>query len=69
MAESVDIAILVGGKHTAPILEGLKAKGFARENCFVVANLDESTRVLGSLVRAGDVVLYENDLPDNYEEK
>ena len=69
MAESVDIAILVGGKHTAPIWEGLKAKGFARENCFIVASLDESTRVLGSLVRAGDVVLYENDLPDNYEEK
>lgn len=69
MAKNVDIAILVGGKHTAPILEGLTAAGFARKDCFVVANLDESSRVLASLVRAGDVVLYENDLPDNYEEK
>lgn len=29
MAESTDIAVLVGMKHTAPIVEGLKEKGFA----------------------------------------
>lgn len=69
MASSADIAILVGGKHTAPIREGLMEAGFGSQNCFVVSTLEESTRVLGTLVRAGDVVLYENDLPDNYSEK
>ena len=68
MADSVDIAILVGRKHTQPIADGLIAKGFAQENLHVVGSLEESTQVLHAMMRAGDVVLYENDLPDNYSE-
>ena len=68
MADSVDIAILVGRKHTQPIVEGLKEAGFPRENTYVVGSLEESTTLLHSMMRAGDVVLYENDLPDNYSE-
>ena len=68
MAGSVDIAILVGKKHTQPIVEGLLEKGFPQENIHVVSNLDESTKVLHAMMKAGDVVLYENDLPDNYSE-
>ncbi len=68
MASSVDIAILVGKRHTQPIAEGLLAKGFAQENLHVVSNLNESTQVLHGLMEAGDVILYENDLPDNYSE-
>jgi len=68
MARSVDIAILVGKKHTQPIVDGLREKGFPQENIHVVANLDESTKVLHAMMKAGDVVLYENDLPDNYSE-
>jgi len=68
MAESVDVAILVGKKHTQPIVDGLLAKEFPQENIHVVSSLDESTKVLHAMMRAGDVVLYENDLPDNYSE-
>jgi len=68
MARSVDVAILVGRKHTQPIVDGLIAGGFAQENIHVVSNLDESTKVLHAMMKAGDVVLYENDLPDNYSE-
>ena len=68
MARSVDIAILVGRKHTQPIVDGLLAKAFPQENIHVVSSLDESTKVLHAMMRAGDVVLYENDLPDNYSE-
>lgn len=63
MADSVDIAILVGRKHTQPIVEGLKEAGFPQENTYVVGSLEESTTLLHSMMRAGDVVLYENDLP------
>ena len=66
MADSVDIAILVGRKHTQPIVEGLKEASFPQENTYVVGSLEESTTLLHSMMRAGDVVLYENDLPDNY---
>ena len=68
MAESVDVAILVGKRHTQPIVDGLLAKEFQQENIHVVSSLDESTKVLHAMMRAGDVVLYENDLPDNYSE-
>ena len=68
MAESVDVAILVGKRHTQPIVDGLKAKGFPEDKIHVVSSLDESTKVLHAMMQAGDVVLYENDLPDNYSE-
>lgn len=68
MAESVDVAILVGKRHVQPIAEGLRAAGFSEENIHVVSSLDESTRVLHAMMKPGDVVLYENDLPDNYSE-
>ena len=68
MAQSVDVAILVGRKHTQPIVDGLLAKGFPNEKIHVVSSLEESTKVLHAMMQAGDVVLYENDLPDNYSE-
>ena len=68
MARSVDVAILVGKRHTQPIVDGLLAAGFNQENIHVVGSLDESTKVLHAMMQAGDVVLYENDLPDNYSE-
>ena len=68
MAQSVDIAFLVGKRHTQPLAEGLLAKGFPQENLYVVGSLDEATRILGPMMCAGDVILYENDLPDNYSE-
>ena len=68
MAASVEVAILVGRRHTQPIVDGLKAAGFPQENIHVVGSLEESTAVLHAMMKAGDVVLYENDLPDNYSE-
>ena len=68
MAQSADVAILVGKKHTRPIVDGLLEKGFPQEQIHVVSSLEESTGVLHAMMRAGDVVLYENDLPDNYSE-
>lgn len=68
MAESVDIAILIGKKRVEPMAQGLKEAGFDPNQIFRAASLDESTQILQKLMRAGDVILYENDLPDNYNE-
>ena len=68
MASCVDVAILVGKKHTAPIAEGLTAAGFYPENLHVTASLTEAAEMLRRIGRSGDVVLFENDLPDNYSE-
>lgn len=68
MAECVDMAILVGGKHTAPIAEGLRSRGFEEKNILVVRALGEATQWINAYAKAGDVILFENDLPDNYSE-
>ncbi|MBQ2699636.1 MAG: UDP-N-acetylmuramoyl-tripeptide--D-alanyl-D-alanine ligase [Clostridia bacterium] len=68
MAHSVDLAILVGKKHTKPIMDGLLEAGFDSAAIHQVNSLDESTQYLHQIMRSGDVVLYENDLPDNYSE-
>ena len=67
-ADCVDIAILVGRKHTAPIADGLRKADFPEENLHVVSSLDEATKLLWQLGKPGDVALFENDLPDNYSE-
>lgn len=68
MAEAVDIAILVGGKHIAPIREGLMEKGFDEKRIINAKNLAEATELLKQHTEPGAVVLFENDLPDNYDE-
>ncbi len=68
MAQCVDVAILVGRKHTIPIAEGLREAGFEESRLHVVGSLDESSTLLSGMMQPGDVILYENDLPDNYSE-
>ena len=68
MASCVDVAILVGRKHTQPIQEGLMEAGFDKANLHVTASLEEAAAILRQIGRSGDVALFENDLPDNYSE-
>ncbi len=68
MADAVDIAILVGPVHTKPIQDALKENKFESTNIYVVRSLNEATEQLGKIAKAGDVILFENDLPDSYNE-
>ncbi|MEG1813361.1 MAG: UDP-N-acetylmuramoyl-tripeptide--D-alanyl-D-alanine ligase [Clostridia bacterium] len=68
LAQSCDLAILVGHKRTAPIREGALDGNMPKEALVTVASLAEATVVLGRVGRPGDVILFENDLPDNYTE-
>lgn len=68
LAEAADIVILVGEKRTKPIAEGLKEAGFDEKNVIVTPSLAQATEQMSKLTQAGDVVLFENDLPDNYNE-
>jgi UDP-N-acetylmuramoyl-tripeptide--D-alanyl-D-alanine ligase len=65
-ATACDLAILVGAERTAPIREGLAAGGMDARAVHVVRDIGEATALLGRLTRSGDVVLFENDLPDTY---
>jgi UDP-N-acetylmuramoyl-tripeptide--D-alanyl-D-alanine ligase len=61
-----DYVILVGAERTAAVADGLRASGFPADCLSVVRDLDEATERLRTVVQAGDVVLFENDLPDTY---
>lgn len=66
MASAASAVILVGEKRTQPIRQGLLKAGFDEGNIHVVASLKEAQPLIGRLAGPGDVVLFENDLPDNY---
>ena len=68
MCGCCDIAVLVGKKRSAAIREGLAAGGFPEENIHVADTLDDAAAYMRSVVKPGDIVLFENDLPDNYSE-
>ena len=68
IAESCDAAILVGPRHTKPILQGMLKQGFDESKVLTVTTLEEATAHIRDFVSAGDAVLFENDLPDNYNE-
>jgi UDP-N-acetylmuramoyl-tripeptide--D-alanyl-D-alanine ligase len=67
-AAACDRVILVGPERTRPIAAGLAAEGFDPAAITVVRDLAAATEVLRGLTRAGDVILFENDLPDMYAE-
>ncbi|MDI6401594.1 UDP-N-acetylmuramoyl-tripeptide--D-alanyl-D-alanine ligase [Balneolaceae bacterium ANBcel3] len=69
MAEkNPDHIYLVGLLQTKPILEGLMLGNFDEERVTTVSSLFEANSLLQQELKAGDVVLYENDLPDSYNE-
>ncbi|MFT5144306.1 MAG: UDP-N-acetylmuramoyl-tripeptide--D-alanyl-D-alanine ligase [Thalassolituus oleivorans] len=68
MVGRVDQAILVGPARTAAISAGLREAGMPPERVHIVSTLFEAREVLRQLAQPGDVVLYENDLPDQYTE-
>jgi UDP-N-acetylmuramoyl-tripeptide--D-alanyl-D-alanine ligase len=62
-----DLIVLVGHQQTAPIRAGLESAGFPGEGLHVVASAGEAQALLARTTRRGDVVLFENDLPDLYQ--
>jgi UDP-N-acetylmuramoyl-tripeptide--D-alanyl-D-alanine ligase len=68
MAEVCDYIVLVGKKQTESIYKGLVDAGFDKEKIYVSDNLNDGAQKAFGL-NAGNqqkIVLFENDLPDNY---
>ncbi|MEX2641229.1 MAG: UDP-N-acetylmuramoyl-tripeptide--D-alanyl-D-alanine ligase [Balneolales bacterium] len=64
----LDRVYLVGPEQTRPIWEGIRRSGFNLDQVTVVPTLFEANKQLREDFQAGDIVLYENDLPDTYNE-
>ncbi|GMQ81479.1 MAG: UDP-N-acetylmuramoyl-tripeptide--D-alanyl-D-alanine ligase [Rhodothermia bacterium] len=68
IAKSADVAILVGERRTYAIAEGLREAEFPNQNIQIVQSLFEAKDFLNGALESGDVVLFENDLPDQFNE-
>lgn len=68
IAETCDIAIIVGKYNRDAIVNGIKSKGWNEgEKLIIVDTFQEAQSKMISIAQAGDIVLYENDLPDTFK--
>ncbi len=67
-ASFCDYIILVGIKQTQPLQDGLQAKNYPATQYYVAKDFNAANQYLQTIAHSGDVVLFENDLPDTYNE-
>ena len=67
IAVSCDYAIIVNAVNREAIKSGIEEGGLPAEKYFLADSLNHAHQQLAKILRAGDVVLYENDLPDNFK--
>lgn len=65
IASVADIAILVG-KRGQDIKQGMMSKDFCTKNIYSVEKLTHAKSLFSQILKNGDTLLIENDLPDNY---
>lgn len=58
--------ILIGSEQTKPVFEGIRSTGYDMTRVQVYETLAESVAWYRQNLRAGDTVLFLNDLPDTY---
>ncbi len=66
IAQVCNYVILVGEQQTLALQRGLKTKQYPSDKLFIAVDFAAAKKHLDQLLQAGDVVLFENDLPDNY---
>ena len=57
----------MGHYNRDAIVEGLRRSGMPEDSVRLVDSFAEAQSVLQPMLRAGDTVLYENDLPDTFK--
>ena len=68
MGTVCDEVILVGKLNTPDLMAGLQEVSFPASRVHTFRSLGEAQQFLPGLLRPGDVVLFENDLPDHLEQ-
>jgi UDP-N-acetylmuramoyl-tripeptide--D-alanyl-D-alanine ligase len=66
LAAACDIAVLVGRSACFAIKGGLIENGFNPDNVIQAGTLDQAMKKLQEILKPGDVLLFENDLPDKF---
>jgi UDP-N-acetylmuramoyl-tripeptide--D-alanyl-D-alanine ligase len=63
---AVDMVLLIENESTLKIKEGLLLKGFDKKKIQLFPNALEAHQALGGVLQKGDIVVFQNDLTDNY---
>lgn len=66
LAKYADLVFVIGKHNAEMLVSGLIEGGMPRENITFAKNLNKANEELNKILKEGDVVLFENDLPDNY---
>ncbi len=66
MAGVCDYVVIMNKVNSLALTEGLLHKSFDKNHIFYANSRVEQKNILKNLLQKGDVVLFENDLPDNY---
>lgn len=66
LADAANAVIIVGETNKTDIANGLLSRGFAEKNIFYAGNIEDAKNIYTRMLKPGDVLLIENDLPDNY---
>ena len=66
-AKAADVLIIVNELNRDSIRQGALAGGMKADSIICADNLDQAGACVRSLARPGDIVLYENDLPDTFK--
>ena len=61
-----DIVLIMNETNKKALTEGIKVSGFNKENLYFAKSREEQKNILSKIVRPKCVVLFQNDLPDNY---
>lgn len=61
-----DVIILVGQNRSKPMMDAINTTDFDKQNVYVVSSFKEATEIYTPMLNKDSVVLWENDLPDNY---
>lgn len=68
IAENADIAIIVGRYNRQAIIGGIRERATMDEDAVhEVDTFADAQRLLATILKPGDTVLYENDLPDTFK--
>lgn len=66
IASAADVAVIVNLSNREAICMGLSDGNFSKDKIILADDLSSAVKAISGIVSAGDVVLYENDLPDMF---
>lgn len=67
IADCADVAIIVGEYNKEALLSGINSGEILKDNVHAVPSFNDAQQLLMSIIKPGDTVLYENDLPDTFK--